>query len=165
MVEDARELDDIHEFLQLVDLDDIVVYEERARRVAWTEAQLEAGLPEPSMSLGVNQSDEGVRFRFRMVLVNDVAEYVADFESVYKAVGEETVTASKRLQQEFAQRVAFMAVYPFLRASIFGSASRLGAPRPVLGLVRQDQFEAGNELQDDEVQELFFDNKSELDDA
>lgn len=157
--------DDIHEFLEAADLEDIVVHEERARRIVWQESVDAGELPEPKVSLGISVSGNVLRYRFRMVLADDQAEYTADFESAYAVGGVTEVAISDELQQEFARRVAFMAVYPFLRASIFGGASRLGTPRPVLGLVRQGDFEAGDALTSAEVRTTFLDNRSELGEA
>lgn len=152
--------DDIHVLLAASELDDIVVHEERARRILWKQSTED--LPEPSLSLGMNLGKNRLRFRFRMVMVDESAEYVADFEAVYSVADQDEITVTEEIQSEFSQRVAFMAVYPFLRASIFGSASRLGTPRPVLPMVRQGDMGPGERLTEDEVRAAFFDNRSEL---
>lgn len=62
----------------------------------------------------------------------------ACFMSVDKLSG--PVTIPEAINVEFAERVAFMAIYPFIREHVFGIATRLKHPAPVLGLVRQGGF-------------------------
>lgn len=159
----TRQFEEILDFLGAVDLKDIVVHKERARRVAWDSDQIARGLPAPDIRMGVNVSGNTARFRFRMVFVDENAEYDADFEAAYSAADETDIAVNDSLKQDFAQRVAFMAVYPFIRASVFGGASRLGTPRPVLGIVRQGEFEAGEVLTPEDVRATFLDTTSELD--
>ncbi|MGD8168545.1 hypothetical protein ACEXOS_015090 [Herbiconiux sp. P16] len=161
MSQPVRHFDEIVAFLDAADLTDITVYEERARRIMRSED--DGQVPGPSVAMAVNVSENEVRYRFRMVLADDTSEYVADIETLYVVPEADVVEVTVELQQEFAQRVAYMAAYPFLRASIFGGASRLGTARPVLGLARQDEFEPGEKMTQDEIAATFFDNRSELD--
>lgn len=156
----AQKIDDVHELVAITELETIVVHEERARRLRWTESELtDKSFPETTSSLGIGRDETKFRYRFRTRFTDENGEYVADFEATY--VVADPIEVAEAILQEFAGRVAFMAVYPFIRASIFGSASRLGLPIPVLGLVRQGEFEAGEPMTPDQVQEEFMDNRSE----
>lgn len=156
-----REIVDIHELLTLVDIADLIFHEERGRRIVRTDEDLASlELPMTVNSLGTRAESTMIRFRFRTVFSDVVAEYVADAEIVYES--SEEVTVGEELQREFAERVAFMALYPFLRASVNGSAMRLGLPAPLLGIVRQGEFEFGDKMSEQEVVEAFGDIRSEL---
>jgi hypothetical protein len=156
----ADTYDDVYALVADVELDDIVAHEERGRRLYWTEEELEAKkLPETINSFGFLAVGNTLRFRFRSVFTDENAEYVADFEAVYGVPGEAEV--SEAVTQEFASRVAFMAIYPYLRASVYGSAARLGQPIPVLGIVKQGQFSGDEKMTEEEVKAAFHDNKSE----
>jgi hypothetical protein len=45
--------------------------------------------------------------------------------------------------EEFVDRVGVMALYPFVRESIFSTATRLRVKAPVLGLLLADAFHVG----------------------
>lgn len=153
-------LTDAAEFIAVADLDDIYCMEERGRRINWTDSDpAPADLPQITNSLGVSDDGTTFHFRFRTVYTDVEAEYVADWAAVFSAP--EGSEVSKEVLAEVAERVAFFAVYPYLRASIYGSASRLNQPVPVLGLVRQGQFERGSELTDQQRREAFGDQQSE----
>lgn len=155
------EIADIHGLVAAVELDNIIVHEERARRVSWTEEELaNVQLPMTTSSMGLAPDDRTFRFRFRLRLTDQNAEYVSDVEAIYALP--EVVDVATDILSEFAGRVAFMAVYPFLRASIFGSAARLGQEIPVLGIVRQGEFESSGPMSPEQVDEEFRDNRSEM---
>jgi hypothetical protein len=154
------EIGDVVELVAQVELDSIVVHEERGRRLHWTEDELQdRKFPLTVSSMGIGVEEMLYRFRFRTRFTDESGEYVADFEAVYGVP--EAVDVSQEILSEFATRVAFMTVYPFLRASIFATASRLGLPIPVLGLVRQGEFEVGQPMSPEQVHEEFKDNRSE----
>ena len=157
---DPREVADVVELVNLVDIGNVVVYEERARRVAWSEEELaDLEFPFTTNSLGMIADEHHLRYRFRSIFTDESAEYAADVEIDY--VSEQAIGVTPEVQREFAERVAFMAVYPFIRASIFGSASRLGMKAPVLGIVRQGEFALGDNLTEAELQTAFGDVRSE----
>jgi hypothetical protein len=95
-----------------------------------------------------------------VLFTDERAEFVTDAEIIYTA--EEDINVTDAVQREFAERVAFMAVYPFIRASIHGSATRLNVPAPVLGMVRQGEFSLGDQMDEETVEATFGDTRSEL---
>ena len=154
-------LDSINDFVAVVQLGNVVVHEERARRIEWSESDLaEREFPSYSNSMGILEREQEIAIRFRMVFTDQSAEYVSDVAAVYTLP--KGVTATQDVQLEFAERVAFMAVYPYLRASVYGGAARLGQPIPVLGIVRQGEFSIGDKMPDDAVLAAFGDTESEI---
>jgi hypothetical protein len=85
--------------------------------------------------------EEGVAFAFRVRqrVKTDEAEITADFEAEYR-FSESGGRISKEAQVEFAEKVAFMALVPYLRESVHTTAMRLGVKPPLLGMVRQGEF-------------------------
>lgn len=157
----ATKIKSIEEFVLAIELSDVIVHEERARLIYWDDAERAAmAFPLTNTSLGMRNSDNSFSFRFRIIFADDEAEYVADHEIVYTT--SESFSVAREILIEFSQRVAFMATYPFLRSSIFSSASRLNRPTPILGLVRQGEFGVQDEMSDAEVRSAFFDNVSEV---
>lgn len=154
-------VDDTVDFLHAVELSDVVIHEERGRRVYWSEEDAaDHEFPLTKNSLATTNDGSDFRFRFRMVFVDERAEYVTDVEVVYSS--ENRVELAPHVVPDFASRVAFMAAYPFMRASIFATASRLGMPAPILALVRQGEFSLGESLAPEDLESQFFNAKSEL---
>jgi hypothetical protein len=154
-------LDEIVDFVQLVDIGNVIIHEERGRRIEWNEDEKASReFPFSNNSLGLIVENRSFHYRFRAISTDEYAEYVTDVEIVY--VTERDVRATERLLTEFAERVAFMAVYPFIRASIYGSATRLGLPAPVLSIIRQGEFTLGVQLTDEQLHESFGDTRSEV---
>lgn len=151
---------DIVEFVGIVNLETVTLHEERARLLHWTEQEIaEREFPLSASSLAIAVEASRFRYRFRVRHTDEWAEYVADIEAVYAA--EEPAEVDEDVSSDFAGRVAFMAVYPFLRASIFNSAARLGQPIPVLGMVRQGEFQTGEAMSPEDTRVEFLDNRSE----
>lgn len=142
----ARYVDDIHELVGMVELEDVYLWEERGRRITETATETDA---EPRIRNVLNVADRndslGVGFRFRMVADDRHGnEFLADFQAQYGLP--EPLTLSDEVRAEFAERVAFFTVYPYLRASIQMTASRMGVPAPVLAIVRAGEFKLGTQM-------------------
>lgn len=162
-------IDDIHELVDVVELSDVFFWEERARRVRFDEpAPDEEPKQRTTNSLGITVFDDGTNngifYRFRMVF-NDGrgAEFVADMEARYALPAKFEI--AEAVQQEFATRVAFMAVYPYMRTSVQTMAMRLGVPAPVLGIVRQGGMSVTGTMDDEQIRQAFEDRTSELPEA
>jgi len=167
-VEAPSPVTDILELVQLVELEDVIVREERGRRVF---AELDGaeidkeGEVRSTNALGISDLEAedalGIAFRYRTVF-NDGhgSEFVADMEAHYRLL--EPRSVSDEVKQEFATRVAFMTVYPYLRSSIQGSATRLGVKAPILGMVRQGDMAISGTLEESQVKEMFRDDEPEL---
>lgn len=127
---DARDLLDISE------LTGIHTWEIRGQR----RPDLAADNPDDGITpdVGIRVSDTSLETRMRVVVRVDGAEITADMAAEYTF--DRRCVIGGEVAREFVERVAVMAVYPFIRESIFASASRLGVSAPVLGLIRAGEF-------------------------
>ncbi|NQX22719.1 hypothetical protein [Curtobacterium sp. VKM Ac-2852] len=156
-----RQVGDIHEMVELVELSDVFVWEERGRRIDETATE-DDGEPRIRQVLNVGDRDDflGVAFRFRMSVDDRQGnEFIADYQARYELAAPTQFTPEVRA--EFAERVAFFTVYPYLRASIQMTASRMGAPAPVLAIVRAGEFKLGTTMTDEAVAAEFRDTVPE----
>lgn len=158
----TTEFSDTVELLQHAELSEVVVHEERARRVKWTDEEKSAGIPPPILQMAVSLTANRIRYRFRLVLADAHAEYVADFETVYIVGDAEEIAPTDDVQKDFGERVALMATYSHLRASIFGAAGRLGTPRPILPMLRLGQLSLEPDDSGPSASEVFGEARSEL---
>lgn len=157
----GRVVEDIVELVGLVELEDVFLWEERGRRIEETATGDDL---EPNVRNVLNVADRtdglGFGFRFRMIFDDRHSnEFVADFQAQYETP--EPLIISKELKAEFAERVAFFTVYPYLRASVQMTASRMGAPAPVLSIVRAGEFKLGSEMTGDGAASAFEDREPE----
>ena len=131
-----RSYQSARDLLPVLDLSRVTAYEVAGRRVPSPETT-EITSSMESMIGG----EEGVAFAFRVRqrVKTDEAEITADFEAEYR-FSESGGRISKGAQVEFAEKVAFMALVPYLRESVHTTAMRLGVKPPVLGMVRQGEF-------------------------
>lgn len=131
-----RSYQSAQDLLPVLDLSRVTAYEVAGRRVPSPETT-EITSSMESMIGG----EEGVAFAFRVRqrVKTDEAEITADFEAEYR-FSESGGRISKGAQVEFAEKVAFMALVPYLRESVHTTAMRLGVKPPLLGMVRQGEF-------------------------
>ncbi|WP_449283229.1 hypothetical protein [Leucobacter sp.] len=157
----TRQVSDIHELIELIDLEGIAKHEERARVVRVSSENAESEVRQVN-SLGLERRfPEGFSLRLRTVVGFEDAEYVSDIAGLYSF--SEPAEASADVLQEFIERVGFFALYPFLRESVFSSATRLGRTPPLMGLIKAGELSLSGEMSEAEVQREFFDNRSEID--
>lgn len=153
-------LAEVSALVERIDLEDVICQEERGRRIEWSEEQLEGRtFPEISNSMAIVREDADFLFRFRCVYTDTTAEYVADWVAQFRLPEPEELDSE--VLALFAEKVAFFTVYPYMRMSVFGSASRLNQPVPILGLVRQGQFERGSRMSEQDAAATFADVRSE----
>ncbi|KQR31101.1 hypothetical protein [Curtobacterium sp. Leaf154] len=157
----SRVVGDIHELVELVELEDVFLWEERSRRIDETKTE---GDEVPRVRNVMNVADRadglGIGFRFRMTFDDRQGnEFIADLQAQYETP--ERLEVSQELRTEFAERVAFFTVYPYLRASIQTAAARMGVPAPVLAIVRAGQFKLGSPMSADAAANEFEDRAPE----
>jgi hypothetical protein len=134
-----RTIEDIVELLDLVELVDMRVYAAEGRRKDSSVAEDHDQSGDIELNFMERHTAEVLENRFRLKVENEEAVYSADIGAIYAL--QEPVVPLPALVAEFAERVGFMAVFPYLRESISSSASRLGLPIPVLGIVRPGDFQ------------------------
>lgn len=131
-----RRYESARDLLPVLELNRVTAYEIAGKRVPSPETT-EITSSMESMIGG----EEGVAlvFRVRQRVKTDEAEITADFEAEYR-LSESGGRISEEAQVEFAEKVAFMALVPYLRESVHTTAMRLGVRPPLLGMVRQGEF-------------------------
>jgi hypothetical protein len=129
----GRAIADVVELLSYVDLTDIAHYEvSGVRRQSEPEEDFEPGVRDPQVM--VRHEGGKLETRVRLAVDTDEARLVADIAAIYTL--SEPLEVPDDVIAEFLERVGVMAVYPYLRAAIHGSAAQIGADAPVLGLLR-----------------------------
>lgn len=131
---------DARELLQFVELTAIQVFEISGRLADPDSDGLE-DTGEVSPELGVRVSGDALTVRMRLELVSKDAVYVADMAVEYTL--DRPVNFLGSVASEFVERVAAMAVFPYVRESIFTTATRMGRDAPVLGLMKSGDFSVG----------------------
>lgn len=121
------------ELLSYVELTDITHYEVLGkRRATEPEDGFEPGARDPEVM--VRKEDGTLETRVRLTFEAVDARLVADVSAIYTL--SEPLEISEEAISEFLERVGVMAVFPYLRAALHGSAAQLGVDVPVLGLLR-----------------------------
>ncbi|TFH51789.1 hypothetical protein E4J66_10745 [Actinomyces viscosus] len=131
-----RRYENARDLLPVLELNRVTAYEVAGKRVPSSETtEIKSSME--SMIGG----EEGVAFIFRVRqrVKTDEAEITADFEVEYR-FSEPGGQISEDALVEFAEKVAFMALVPYLRESVHTTAMRLGVQPPLLGMVRQGEF-------------------------
>jgi hypothetical protein len=95
----------------------------------------------PSFEILLRSDDSRLEVRCRGTVVNVQGQLQVDVAVVYALPSASTVP--EPLLREFAEKVGIMAVYPFLRESLVGIATKLRLPVPVLGILRQGSLTLG----------------------
>jgi len=133
-------VDGASDLLDLCELSQIVAYSLNAERAQNSIASAE----ESTRELSARSRFDGrhLEARFRIEVEGPGARYSADVGAIYEV--EKPIELTPRATAEFMSKIGLMAVYPYLREAVTGLASRLGAPIPVIGILRLNEitFEA-----------------------
>ena len=132
---------DIHDLLNSVSLRDVRCLTVLADRV--TDPAI--GIREPTggegtVSIDVHPVAWGTTIEtwFRLTVDLPDAKLAAAYATLFTRDSDEAIP--EPVQVEFVERVAIMAVFPYLRESVHTSAVRLQVPPPVLDIMRQGTF-------------------------
>lgn len=128
--------DDARALLALVDLSEVIVYEVAGRRMADDTRPEETRQTLNATAAG---GSNWLETRCRLYVETHDADLVADFGVRYAS--SDPFEVSSAGVSDFVEKVGVMAVFPFLRESIQTTATRLGVPAPVLGLLRAGSFQ------------------------
>lgn len=96
-------------------------------------------LPEPQMDVQImeNHTDQHIEARFRATVDNGVGVFLIDIGLLYNF--SEPIDLGRVAINNFIERIAIMAAWPFIREGIATTAARMELPVPVLGLMKQGQ--------------------------
>ena len=122
--------------LPVLELNRVTPYEVAGRRVSAPEV---TEITSSMESMIGGEEGKSFVFRVRQRVKTSEAEIAADFEAEYR-FSEPGGQISEEAQLEFAEKVAFMTLVPYLRESVHATAMRLGVRPPLLGMVRQGEF-------------------------
>lgn len=134
---------DINELVAHTHLVDVVTFSTRGARREDGEADPDELIESATDEYGyrdqvlLQDADEFLNVRIRVWVNTSDAHYAVDAAAYYGKTGRFAVPSP--LAQEFAERVGFFAVWPYLRAEVQRLASTLGTRRVLLGPVRQGE--------------------------
>lgn len=154
------EIADAKALLEVCELTGIRFWEESVRRNI-AEPPVEPGKTEEAheaeiqISTKIAANDTELHFRFRLNLDDSEAKYVCDIETIFTLTGRPTSEINEETRREFAEKVAFMVAFSHMRASVLGSAGRMGIGQPVLPLMRLGEFSIGEPMTPDAVDKAF----------
>jgi hypothetical protein len=126
---------DAAELLRYTELSEVRTYELRGRRVTAGTAS------EPTPDIAVKVSETSLETRMRLEVTTESAVLFSDMAVVYSL--SEPLELAQDVVREFVERVGIMAVFPFVRESVFATAARLTVTPPVLGLLRAGSLSTG----------------------
>ena len=127
--------DSARDLLPVLELTGVTAFEIAGRRL---DSQ-ESTETQSSMESMLGDDDGATAFRERQHVKTGQAEILADYGVEYR-ITDPSASVSGKARVEFAEKVAFMTLVPYLRESVHTTAARLGVKVPMLGIVRQGDF-------------------------
>lgn len=130
--EEASEVSTIQELVDLMSLQEVRFYEVGCR----AKAPGDGGGATPSFSFGYSERSEAQELedRFRFIVETEVADYLVELSAIYTLQEPRTIPQDIRI--DFAERIGFMTVFPFMREALINGAARLGKRGPLLDFMR-----------------------------
>lgn len=132
----TREIRTFEDLVSVAELRGIVWNEQGARRRQPGQNPPIEG--DQQLETSANVSAEQVDVRLRVEQWTDDAVLVADIIAAFPL--SEPCTVDEQALGQFVERVAVMTAFPFVRESIFTSATRLGVAPPLFTLLRAGSF-------------------------
>ena len=127
--------DSARDLLPVLELTGVTAFEIAGRRL---DSQ-ESTETQSSMESMLGDDDGALAFRVWQHVKTGQAEILADYGVEYR-ITDPSASVSGKARVEFAEKVAFMTLVPYLRESVHTTAARLGVKVPMLGIVRQGDF-------------------------
>lgn len=139
---------DIYELVKNVDLTGVRYLEVSGRAKPEREEERETRI-----SIKVQQTNDlnniHVRFHFQV----DHAQAVYNAEIALTYVTAQNYEHELSVLEDFIERVAVMAVFPYAREAVSTMAAKLELDVPILGILRLGEFTLGSASSDDEPDE------------
>ncbi|WP_426997999.1 hypothetical protein [Pseudarthrobacter sp. N5] len=137
---------DIYELVKNVDLAGVRYLEVSGRAKPQHEDDRE-----PRVSINVQETHDlnniQVRFRFQV----DHAQAIYETEIALSYVTSENYEHERPVLEDFIERVAVMAVFPYAREAVSTTAAKLELDVPILGILRLGEFSLGSGSGADEL--------------
>ncbi len=86
--------------------------------------------PDQASNFMVRHDDDVIEARWNQVVTTREARITADIGLVFKKT--QPFTCSQAVMKEFVERVAIMALVPFMREAVFAAAARLKVSPPLM---------------------------------
>jgi hypothetical protein len=156
-VNDLRLVETFEELVPMVELLDVRFFEvsgvvdRTAIGVAETSGEAETSAESESptqLQLGQSEDRRQIGVSVRMEAKTDLASFVVAAGVEYSC--SEAVELTEGVKAEFANRLAFMTLVPFLREGLITTAARLRVNPPVVPLIRAGAFAVGEPRRDSE---------------
>lgn len=129
---------DVRALLGLIELKQVRTHELSGRRRETPKAPGTETEPDDSLHVLVSAHGSSIEVRLRQTLPTPEAILVADISAIFES--DHDLTVPDDVMTEFIEKVAAMAVIPYLREGISTTAARLGVPVPLMRLIRQGEF-------------------------
>lgn len=99
--------------------------------------------PDVAISIATTEQhdEKSLSCRFSLTADHPEADYSIEVEIRYEL--SDSVQWSEDLLRGFIEEIAIMAAFPYLREGLAGTAARLGADVPFLGILRRGEFQMG----------------------
>ena len=134
-VEGVRETQNASEIVDRVRLEDVSFSEVSGRRLESATDFAE----DPSAKLMVRENDREVQARVELEVRSEEASLRLSSVATFGKL--EPFTMSSASAEEFLQKVAVFAIWPYLRAEVQQLSSTLGVPSVALPLLRQGEVQ------------------------
>lgn len=142
------QIQSVLDLLGVTELVAIHFIEFHAERVGAREVDDDEGF---RIQIARDQDDQRLSLSFRLRAAQPQADYIVAVQTVY-SLPEACPQVGDDVLNEFTERVAVMAAYPFLRQGIATLAATLEMPVPILGLLRAGSFTFAAEPPEDASQ-------------
>lgn len=133
-VNSPRPINAVSDLLALLELKGIRFYEFSGRIVD----QERPGVEDFNITLQQKQDPMILEVRFKLTARQPLADFVVDVATIYEST--EPISFDIPVAQQFIEKVAIMAAFPFLREGLLAAAGRISVPAPLLGIMRAGNF-------------------------
>lgn len=134
----------IEELIQTVELADVTIFEESFRRTQEPFEQISGDVQLINSELSLHETENSISYKFRLKYEGNGMEAIVDIGSAY--ISKKEFKVDREVALEFASKVAFMIIYPYVRSSIWSGAARLRLPAPLLGLIQPGALQINEEI-------------------
>lgn len=130
-----QSITDAARLLPFIELEEIRTYSISAERKEPESRQDNSD----EMRAQIRHDPDRIELRVKHIHHEDIASFTIDLAAIFRLSEPLEITATAI--QEFAEKVAFMTLVPYLREGIATMAAKLGVQIPLLAIVRQGEIQ------------------------